>query len=706
MVRFLIFLSVALFAFVSLPATAYAQAQASLVSDTIDVDPGGRVTASGNVVITYQGIRLTADSLSYTRDGDQLMFSGPITVVEPDGNVFTATNATLDRNLRNGVLNSARLVLDRQLQLAAGRITRQNGRYTTMDRVVASSCEVCFGQSTPLWDIRANRVIHDQLERQLYFEDARVRVVGIPILYAPRLRLPDPTLKRATGFLIPRLRTSSELGTGLKLPYFVTLGEHADVTLTPYISTSTRTLELRFRQEIRDGRIDIIGAATNDDIEGRRGYLFGNAELRFPREFRAFAQFEFVSDPGYLFAYDYAQRDRLTNQIAVERVREKDIFRASITEFRTLRESEIAIRDTLTDRYIDVAYLRDLDVQPFGGRTRLRFDAATLNRPSSADVLGRDVSRIGAGIDWARTGVFGPGIVARGELGLRIDAYNIGQDSNFDNTQTRVIPRAAVELRWPWQRVTSGGANDVLEPVIRLDVTNPSSDNVPAEDSRIVEFDEANLFSFTRYPGIDASEDGVRLATGLNWRRSLPSDWQFDVALGRVSRLDGSLGYSAGSGLEGDQSEWLAAARVGHGDKFWLTTRSLFDDQTDFTLSETRLEMLRDTWQLGSSYLFAQPEPSEGRFDPLSELSFDGSVAFADNWTASTDWRYDFEAGRAARAGLGLKFENECIRLNLSLSRRFATSTSIKPITDFGFRVSLLGVGNQARGSSSSHSCR
>ena len=706
MKRLVIALSLALLSVVIWPAQVIAQAQAALVADSISIDPSGRVTASGNVTITYQGTRLTARSVTYDRTGDVLTFEGPITVVEPDGNVLTATSATLDRSLRDGVLTSARLVLDQQLQLAAGRITREDGRYTTMDRVVASSCEVCFGQPTPLWDIRANRVIHDQLERQLYFENARVRVVGIPILYAPRLRLPDPTLERATGFLIPRLRTSSELGTGLKLPYFIAIGDHADLTLTPYLATSTRTLELRFRQEITGGRIDVLGAATEDDLEGERGYLFANAELRLPRDFIGFAQLEFVSDPGYLFSYDYSEKDRLTNQIGIERVREKDLFRASITEFRTLRESEIPIRDTLTDRYVEVTYLRDLETRPFGGQVRLRFDAATLNRPSSEDVLGRDVSRIGAGLDWARTDIFGPGIVAKSELGLRIDAYNIGQDSSFDNTQTRVIPRSAVELRWPWQRFTSGGANDVLEPVIRLDITNPSSDDVPAEDSRIVEFDEANLFSFTRYPGIDASEDRVRLATGLNWRRSIPSGWQFDVSLGRVSRLDGALGYSAGSGLEGDQSEWLAAARVSLDDTFWLVTRSLFDDRTEFTLSETRVEVQRDTWKVGSSYLFAQPEPAEGRTDNLSELSFDGAVDLGDNWVASTDWRYDFEAGRAARAGLGLEYGNECIRLNLSVSRRFATSTSVTPITDFGFRVSLLGVGNQARGSSSGQTCR
>src|SRR5690606_15477514 len=120
-------------------------------------------------------------------------------------------------------------------------IARIDGRYTRLTQSVASSCEVCAGNPTPVWEIRAREIIHDQQERQLYFDQAQFRFLGVPIFYAPRLRLPDPTLKRASGFLLPSLRTSSTLKTGLKLPYFLKLGDHADVTLTPYVSSATTT---------------------------------------------------------------------------------------------------------------------------------------------------------------------------------------------------------------------------------------------------------------------------------------------------------------------------------------------------------------------------------------------------------------------------------------------------------------------------------
>lgn len=678
---------------------------ASLVADSVLVEPSGRITATGNVEVFQNGTRLTARRVIYDRRTDRLIVEGPITVTEPDGNVFAADEASLSPGLRAGLLRSARLVLDQQLQLAAAEIARVNNRYSTLDRVVASSCQVCETNATPLWEIRARRVIQDNLERQLYFEGAQLRVAGVPVAYMPRLRLPDPSLDRAAGVLIPRLNTSSGLGTGLKVPYFFPIGEHADLTLTPYVSSRTTTMELRFRQELRIGRIDLVGAVSSEDIEGSRGYLFADATFYLPRDFVAEVNLELVSDPGYLFLYDYSDRDRLRNEVEISRVRDKDFFRAGVTEFRTLREAEIDIRDELPDRYVEVTYQRDVPELSFGGRTIARVDAASLNRPSSDNVVGRDVSRIGIGVDWERTAIIGPGLVATGELGLRVDAFNTGQDSTFTRNVSRTVPRAALELRWPMSRM-SGGAREVLEPIVRVDISEVRGETVPLEDSRIVEFDEANLFSPSRYPGLDGTENGVRVALGGSWRRQSPDGWTTDLTFGRVSNLDGDLGFAEGTGLEGDQSEWLLAGRAALGQRFWATSRALFDDAFTFTLSETRLDWTWGRGALATSYIRAAPEPAEGRDTRLSEWSFEGRVDIGEGWTAETDVRYDFTAGSAARAGLGLTYRNECARLDFSLSRRFATSSNVTPTTDFGFRVSLLGVGNGGDGASANRSCR
>lgn len=684
-----------LLAMLSLPRTAMSQGLASLIADSIAVDPSGRVVASGNVEVFYQGTRLQADSVSYARTSDQLTITGPIRLTDADGTILLANEAELNRDLREGVLISARLVLDQQLQLAANEIARVDDRFTRLDRVVASSCQVCEDNPIPLWEIRASRVIHDDQERQLYFENAQFRVAGVPLLYFPRLRLPDPSVDRATGLLVPRIASSSVLGTGLKLPYFIALGDHANATLTPYLSSSTTTLEFGYRQLLRNGFIDAEGAISNDDILGSRGYLFGTAELQLPRGFRAIGQIEFVSDEAYLFEYDYSDVDRLENQIAVLRVRDKDRFRTAISEFRTLRESEIPIRDTLPDQFIEADYLREIPELAFGGRATGQVGFYALERASSEDILGRDVSRISAAFDWSRNWTLTNGMIARSELGFRADAYTTAQDSTFDSELIRTVPRAAAELRWPMSRRVVGGGIEILEPVFRIDVSDTGGDEVPLEDSLVVEFDEANLFSPSRYPGFDGAEDGVRVALGASWQRSDPSGWVVDVALGRVANLTGDLGFGEGSGLEGDQSEWLLSGRLTLGDQLAVISRSLFDTDIQFTLSETRLEWQTEKLRLSTNYLYAEPEPSEDREDNLSEWSLDGRYQIDDRWSATADWRYDFNADRATRTGVGLGYRSECVDFTVSLSRRFADSTSVDPTTQLGFSVSLTGIGGR-----------
>ena len=126
----------------ALASQSTAQELATLIADNISVDPSGRVTATGNVEVFYDGTRLTAGSVSYDRTGDKLTITGPIRVTDDNGTLFLADAAELDRDLRNGVLVSARMVLDQQLQIAANEIARVDARYTRLDKVVAFSRQI------------------------------------------------------------------------------------------------------------------------------------------------------------------------------------------------------------------------------------------------------------------------------------------------------------------------------------------------------------------------------------------------------------------------------------------------------------------------------------------------------------------------------------------------------------------------------------
>ncbi|WP_149586857.1 LPS-assembly protein LptD [Tabrizicola flagellatus] len=692
-------------AILTLTSPALAQDQATLVSDSLRITGDTRLIADGNVEVFFKGRRLKASRIVFDQATDRLEISGPIVLTEESGaTLILASQAELAADLSEGILSSARLVLNQQLQLAANRMLRVSGRYTALQSVAASSCKVCEGDPTPLWEIRARRVVHDQVERQIYFDRAQFRVAGVPVFYIPRLRMPDPTLKRATGFLMPGIRTTSDLGTGIKLPYFIVIGKSADLTLTPYLTArKSQTLGLRYRQAFATGLVEASGWITRDRLlpGETRGYLRLQGAFALPRNFQLTFDGQTVTDPAYMLDYGLGNADRLDSRMEIKRTRRNEHIAARIISFQTLREDETD--SSIPSLVADLTFHRRFSLGPLGGEGGLRLQTHNQYRSSSSPLDGpdsdgipdgRDIGRISARIDWRRSFILPAGIEASVLGELTADAYTITDDAVYAGSTTRTHGAAGVELRWPWVKVGAGGATHVIEPVVQLLYASESADSIPNEDSALVEFDEGNLFALDRFPGSDAVERGARANIGIGWTRHDPAGWSMGVTLGRVIR-EADLGqFGPGSGLAGMRSDWLAAANFTLADGLALTGRLVLDDDLDLTKAEARLALNGPKTALSTSLIWAVADPLENRPEPTREITFDARRKVTPNWTANFSGRYDFVADRGTVAGMGLGFQNECVRLDVSLSRRFTSSTSVKPTTDFELSVDLVGFGS------------
>ena len=353
-----------------LPGALAAQEQAVLIADRIFVDPGGILRAEGNVEVLFEGARLRASAITYSRTRDNLTIQGPLSLSQGEDFVLLADAGSLDQDFRNGILTSARLILNRQMQIAASEINRVDGRYTQLFRAVASTCPVCSTSDVPLWQIRASRVIHDMQEKRLYFENALFEVVGIPIFYLPRLRMPDVSVDRASGFLIPSLKNSSVLGSGIKIPYFIELGPHSDVTLTPYLSSQTSTVGIRYRQLWKRGAAVVNGAVSDDQLVpgGLRGYIFGQGLFFLDRGYELGIDLELSSDDSYLFDYGVSGQDRLRSNIEFRRVRSGSHFSAEAINFTSFRDDETA--ETIPSQIADIDHFQRIAPGFLGGEAR------------------------------------------------------------------------------------------------------------------------------------------------------------------------------------------------------------------------------------------------------------------------------------------------------------------------------------------------
>ena len=673
---------------------------AVLVADNLFITPQRVLVAEGNVEAFQNGTRLRASAIRYDQEAGALSIDGPILLTEGEETTILADAAELDADLRNGLLTGARLILNERLQLAALQINRVDGRYSQLYKTAVTSCRVCGTGEPPLWQIRAKRVVHDEEAQQLYFDEAQFLIRDLPVFYLPRLRLPDPTLARATGFLTPSIRTTSELGTGLKLPYFIKIGDHRDLTLTPYLSSSTKTLELRYRQAFVNGRIQFDGAFSDDDERpgDTRAYLFGTGAFDLPRDYKLYFDIETVSDRSYLADYGYSDKDRLTSELTVSRTRRDIYLRGSLYNFESLRQGEV--NDTLPTVVVDGEYERRFFPRRLGGELRFGLKVHSHRRNSDLDrdsndpdliVDGRDVARLNGRAEYLRRFVHRSGLVADLRAGATFNVFDITQDITFDQNHSEIAPQAALAFRYPLIRREASGATQVLEPVVQLGWVGNRRLAIPNEESTRVEFDEGNLLALSRFPAPDRRERKGTVALGVNWARSVPGAFDTHVVLGQVLREDADPAFTVTSGLDGPRSDFLLAAQIASAGGLAVTGRGLFDEDFDFAKAELRGDWTFRRGSLGGSFLWLGIDPAEDRFEEVSEVSLDATYDISRHWAAAADLRYDVADSRAANAALGLSYNNECVSVDLSVRRRYTTSTSLEPTTSLGLNIGLRG---------------
>ncbi|MET0742749.1 MAG: LPS-assembly protein LptD, partial [Microvirga sp.] len=185
------------------------------------------VSAAGDVELNYQGRTLQADRVTYDRKTGRVYAQGNARLTDKDGTVATGDKFELTDDFKNGFIDTLRVTqktTDERgpvtTRFSSPRAERAAGETTTFERGTYTACEACkdHPERPPLWQVKAARIIHNNSEQTIYYEDATVEFYGIPVAYLPYFWSPDPTVKRKTGFLAPRYSMSDSLGYGFGVP--------------------------------------------------------------------------------------------------------------------------------------------------------------------------------------------------------------------------------------------------------------------------------------------------------------------------------------------------------------------------------------------------------------------------------------------------------------------------------------------------------
>lgn len=219
-----------------------------------------RVSAVGDVQIYYQGRVLEADRVTYDRKNKRVYAEGNARLTEADGTKSYGTRFDLTDDFKDGFIDSLRVETPTKTRLSAARAERSGGESTVLERGTFTACEPCKEnpEKPPLWQVKAARIIHNNSEQRIYYENATLEFWGVPVAWFPFFASPDPTVTRLSGVLAPRFVSKTKLGHGASLPIYWALAPNYDVTFTPtYFSRQGFHGDVLWRHRTENGSYNI-----------------------------------------------------------------------------------------------------------------------------------------------------------------------------------------------------------------------------------------------------------------------------------------------------------------------------------------------------------------------------------------------------------------------------------------------------------------
>ena len=544
---------------------------------------GDVITASGTgadrVLARFRGATLRAGELSYDLGLGVATAQRQVEFVDPGGSIVFASYLEMDADLRAGVAVDFATRFTNGASLMAATAVRRSENVNELNYAIFTPCPICDAEGRPkepTISIQAEKVVQDEELRAVLYRNAVFRVGGTPVFYLPFFAHPDPTVERASGFLVPIPSYDEGRGLSLEIPYLQVISPSEDWLISPQFNTDVAPLlNVQWRRRFTNGAIVARAGYTYEenfgDFDGpdpdnlpdipisaeHRSYFLAHGRFDPEGPWRWGFTAERVSDKTLFDRYDvrdpyqdnglyYGDRRRLISQLYAERQSLRSYFSIAAFDLQSLR---VAVPNLdapglnifeSDDSLPFVAPLIEARWEPdgpvLGGRLRLRGSAASLYRDAyvGSPVLRREIlpvgpvsalegvdsRRISGQVEWRRAVFSRSGVRWEPFVDIRADVYSVGDLPPMmglsEDAITRGRATAGLDVSYPLIRRMGDGADLIVEPMAQLSAsTNPDLDpRIPNEDSQTLELDESSLFRVDRFPGYDLLEGGLRLTAG------------------------------------------------------------------------------------------------------------------------------------------------------------------------------------------------
>ena len=540
-------------------------------------------------------------------------------------------------------------------------------------------------EKCPPWEMSANEIRHDKLKKIIHYKGASLKVYDKKIFYFPKFFHPDPSVKRQTGFLVPRIQDNSTTGLSLKLPYFIAMSQNKDITLSPrFFNDDKFLLQSEFRQKNKgSSHIADFSQFISSD-KGSKGHLFYNLKKNYNsdsfEDIDLNIKIEQASNDTYLKAYKVESpiinsNSNLINSINVNLYNENQIINTNLDVYEDLSKSN-------NDRY---EYVPNFDFSRIINNNytfRSNGYYKNYNTNITEKVLINNLE-FNSNLKYLNNG-----LINSQKLSIKNVNSEAKNSEKFKNkNSSTLIPTFQTNYTYPLQKQTNN-FNYTLTPKFSLNLSIPHTKDV-RNNNATINYD--NIYDINRLGLDEASEGGISAIYGYEFTKIDKTNFNQKMKFGFANnlRFEENKDLPANTNLGDKVSDFVGLFEYNPSENIKLDYNfSLKNNLVDQNYELFGFEYFLKNLSTKFEYL------NENNTDlKTSYLQNKTSYNFNDNNSLVFETRENKEKNFTEYYNLIYQFQNDCLTAAIEYNKDYYSDQDLKPSENLFFKISILPFG-------------
>jgi LPS-assembly protein len=572
-----------------------------------------------------------------------------------------------------------------------------NENQSTFGKSVFTLCDYRKNDKCPPWSLQSTKMIHDRNKKTIFYDNAVIKIYDFPIFYLPKLSHPDPSVDRRSGFLVPTLSNSKNLGSGFMVPYFWALDKDKDFTFKNKLYSKDNPLIMsEYRQAFNNGNLVIDtgytkGFQNESSIKkkGDKSHFFSKFVKEFIYENGSESSFELdiqhISNDKYLKLYKIESSlvdndiDFLENSLNFTYDHDDFFLGMNAKVYETLK-------DNYNDKYEYILPSLTLDKNLFSNKK-----VGIMDLQTNIEVRNYDTNKTSKyfvnDLVWdIKNFNYASGI--RGKFLNNIKNVNYKSDNipGFKEKSTSELFNAFGYLtEVDFFKKTKNQTLQKLSPKALFRYGSGPMKKEP-DGARI---DTSNIFTMDRLENLNQFETGLSATLGFDYEFENYNK-NFLLSMGQIINEKEDKDFPSSSSLDEKLSDVVGKTSLEINKKFTFNYDFALDQNyKDLNYSEISTTFNLDLFKFDFNYLQEKKHIGSNEY-----IKTNVSMNRDDNSVFSLSAKRNLVTNSSEYYDLSYEYLNDCLRAGVFYRREFYDDSELEPEDSLMFKITLMPFGN------------